>query len=118
MDLHGGGLEPYSWSRPMSVLPMIGDWRRQVRGELLPETFGHHANALADLSLALAVARHCHAGRLAAVAPGDTTPAATRRRLERTLANDRLDPDSVWPQLARAVLPGPPGRALLPVPRQ
>ena len=38
--------------------------------------------------------------------PASTTPAATKRRLERTLANDRLDPDSVWPQLARAVLGG------------
>jgi hypothetical protein len=88
----------------MSVLPMIGDWRRQVRDELLPELHGHQANALADLSFAMALSRHCHSGKLAAVAPGETTPAATRRRLERTLANDRLDPDSVWPQLARSVL--------------
>ena len=93
----------------MSVLPMIGDWRRQVRGELLPGTFGHHANALADLSFAMALARRCHSGKLAAVAPGDTTPAATRRRLERLLANGRLDPDSAWPQLARSALSGGAG---------
>src|SRR3954447_556297 len=104
MDLHVGGLEPHSWSRPMSVLPLIGDWRRQVRDELLPETFGHHANALADLRTAMAVSGHCQSGKLAAVAPCYTTPASTSLRLERTLANDRLDPDSVWPQLARAVL--------------
>jgi Transposase DDE domain len=97
----------------MSVLPMIGDWRQQVRDELLPETFGHHANALADLSFAMAVSGHCHSGKLAAVAPGDTTPAATKRRLERTLANDRLDPDSVWPQLARAVLGGQLGGSII-----
>ena len=97
----------------MSVLPMIGDWRRRVRDELLPETFGHHANALADLSFAMAISRHCHAGKLAAVAPGRTTPAATKRRLERTLANDRLDPDSVWPQLARAVLRGQIGGSII-----
>jgi hypothetical protein len=83
---------------------MIGDWRRQVRDELLPDTHGHRVNALADLSFAMALAEHCQSGKLAAVAPGDTTPAATRRRLERTLANDRLDPDSAWPQLARSVL--------------
>src|SRR3954468_24597378 len=106
MNLHVGGLEPHSWSRPMSVLPLIGDWRRQGGDELLPETFGHHANALADLSFAMAVSGHCHSGKLAAVAPGATHPAATRRRRERPLANDRLDPDSVWPQLARAVLHG------------
>jgi hypothetical protein len=85
---------------------MIRDWRQQVRDQLLPELHGHQAHALADLSFAMAVARHCHSGRLAAVAPGDTTPAATRRRLERTSANDRLDPDAAWPQLARAVVDG------------
>jgi Transposase DDE domain len=90
----------------MSAQPMIRDWRQQVRDELLPDLHGHQAKALADLSFAMAVARHCHSGLLAAVAPGETTPAATRRRLERTLANDRIDPDAVWPQLARSVLGG------------
>jgi hypothetical protein len=90
----------------MSVLPMIGDWRRQVRDQLLPDLHGYQANALADLSFAMALARHCHSGKLAAVAPGQTTPAATRRRLERTLANGRIDPDSAWPQLARSTLGG------------
>jgi hypothetical protein len=90
----------------MSALPMMREWRQQVRDELLPDLHGHQANALADLSLAMVLARHCHSGRLAAVAPGDTTPAATQRRLERTLANDRLDPEAAWPQLARAVLAG------------
>jgi hypothetical protein len=85
---------------------MMREWRQQVRDDLLPDLHGHQANALADLSLAMVLARHCHAGRLAAVAPGDTTPAATQRRLERTLANDRLDPEAAWPQLARAVLAG------------
>jgi hypothetical protein len=92
---------------------MIGDWRRQVRDELLPDLHGHQANALADLSFAMALSRHCHSGKLAAVAPGDTTPAATRRRLERTLANDRIDPDSAWPQLARSVLGGRIGGPIL-----
>jgi hypothetical protein len=85
---------------------MIRDWRHQVRDELLPDLHGHQANALADLSFAMALARHCHSGTLSAVAPGDTTPAATQRRLERLLANDRLDPDSAWPWLARAALAG------------
>jgi hypothetical protein len=90
----------------MSALPMIRDWRAQVRHELLPELHGHQAKALADLSFAMAQVEHCHSGKLAKVAPGATTPAATKRRLERTLANDRLDPGSVWPQLARAALGG------------
>jgi hypothetical protein len=92
---------------------MIREWRQQVRTELLPDLHGHQAKALADLSFAMAVARHCHSGLLAAVAPGDTTPAATRRRAERLLANDRLDPDAAWPQLARAVLGGWAGGPLV-----
>jgi hypothetical protein len=85
---------------------MIRDWRRQVRQELLPGLHGHQAKALADLSFAMALAEHCHSGKIAKVAPGATTPAATKRRAERLLANDRLDPDAAWPQLARAVLSG------------
>src|SRR5262249_2900731 len=107
MDLHRGRVgTPSSWSRPMSALPMIRDWRRQVREELLPGLHGHQANALADLSFAMAVAEHCHSGKLAKAAPGAPTPAATKRRTERFLANDRLDPDAAWPQLAHAVLHG------------
>jgi hypothetical protein len=90
----------------MSALPMIRDWRQQVRDELMPDLHGHQANALADLSFAMVLVSHCQSGRVSAVAPGRTTPAATKRRHERLLANDRLDPDSAWPQLARAVLGG------------
>jgi Transposase DDE domain len=105
MDLHVGRAGTlYSRSRPMSALPMIRDWREQVRNDLLPDLHGHQAKAIADLSFAMAAAQHCHSGKLAAIAPGETTPAATQRRLERTLANDRLDPDAAGPQLARAAL--------------
>jgi hypothetical protein len=97
----------------MSAQPMIRDWRRQVREELLPDLHGHQANALADLSFAMTLASHCHSGKLAKVAPGDTTPAATKRRDERLLANDRLDPASAWPQLARCLLRGWAGAAIL-----
>jgi hypothetical protein len=38
-------------SRPISALPMICEWRRQVRDDLPPDIHGHRANALADLSL-------------------------------------------------------------------
>ena len=88
----------------MNALSMLRDWRRQVQEDLLPDLHGHQSKALADLSLAMTLAQHCHSGRLAAAAPGAARPASVRRRLERTLANDRLDPDSAWPQLARAML--------------
>jgi Transposase DDE domain len=97
----------------MSALLMIRDWRRQVQDELLPEMHGHQSKALADLSFAMVNAQHCHSGKLAVAAPGQARPASVKRRLERTLANDRLDPDSAWPQLARSVLNGWAGGPIL-----
>src|SRR4051812_6810021 len=91
-------------SRPMSALSMLRDWRRQVQEELLPELHGHQSKALADLSFAMTIADHCQSGKLAVAVPGDARPASVERRLERTLANRRIDPDAIWPQLARAVL--------------
>jgi hypothetical protein len=85
---------------------MLREWRRQVQVDLLPDLHGHQSKALADVSFAMTVAAHCHSGKLAAAAPGDARPASVERRVERLLANDRLDPDSAWPQLARAVLGG------------
>src|SRR3954451_2885909 len=93
-------------SRPMSALFMLRDWRRQVQEELLSGLHGHQSKALADLSFAMTIAEHCQSGRLAVAVPGDARPASVERRLERTLANERIDPASIWPQLARAVLGG------------
>src|SRR3954452_16839519 len=93
-------------SRPMSAFLMLRDWRRQVQDDLLPELHGHQSNALADLSFAMSNAQHCHSGRIAVADPGDARPASVERRLERFLANDRIDPASIWSQLARAVLSG------------
>jgi Transposase DDE domain len=90
----------------MSAFSMLRHWRRQVQDDLLPDLHGHQSKALADLSFAMTVAAHCHSGKLAAAAPGGARPASVERREERLLANDRLDPDSAWPQLARAVLGG------------
>src|SRR5262249_15185964 len=38
---------------------------------------------------------------------------ATQRRLEPTLANDRIDPGAAWPQLARATLAGYAGGPII-----
>ena len=85
---------------------MLRDWRRQVQNDLLPELHGHQSKALADLSFAMTVVGHCSSGAIAVAVPGDARPASVQRRLERTLANDRLDPAAVWPQWGRAVLTG------------
>jgi hypothetical protein len=85
---------------------MLRDWRRQVQDDLLPELHGHQSKALADLSFAMSNAQHCHSGKIAVAAAGAARPASVERRLERFLSNDRIDPDSAWPQLARSVLAG------------
>jgi hypothetical protein len=61
----------------------------------------------------MAQVQHCHSGKIAKVAPGQTTPAATRRRLERTLANGRIDLDAAWAQLARGVTAGRAGTPMI-----
>jgi hypothetical protein len=57
----------------------------------------------------MTIANHCGTGQLAVAVPGDARPASVKRRIERTLANDRIDPDSAWSQLARAILGGRAG---------
>jgi hypothetical protein len=52
----------------------------------------------------MTVVAHGHIGKLDVA--GDARPASDERRLERRLANARLDPGSVWSQLARAALGG------------
>src|SRR3954470_8814268 len=97
----------------MSASSMLRDSRRQVQQDLLPNLHGPQSKALADLSFSMTVVAHCHSGRLAVAVPGDARPASVQRRLERLLANDRLDPDSAWPQLAHAVLGGWAGGPLV-----
>ena len=38
--------------------------------------------------------------------PASAKPTSVKRRVERFLANDRVDPEEVWPQLARSFLAG------------
>ena len=88
----------------MNALSMLRDWRRQVQNDLLPELHGHQSKAMADLSFAMTLARHCQSGKVAVAAPGEARPASVKRRLERFVANDRVEPEETWSQLARAFL--------------
>ena len=94
------------WSRPMNALLMLRDWRRQVQNDLLSGLHGHQSKALADLSFAMSLAQHCQSGKLAVAAPGRAKPASVERRIERFLANDRIDPDTTWSQMARSFVAG------------
>ena len=86
------------WSQAMNALSMLRDWRGQVQDQLLPELHGHQSKALADLSFAMTLAPHCHSGKLAVNVPGQAKPASVKRRVERFLADDRVNPEEVWPQ--------------------
>jgi hypothetical protein len=91
---------------------MVSQWRHGLK-QLLPGLHGHLLNSLAVFSVALALAGHCHGGRLAAAAPSPRARVMSRqRRWERLLGNRRLRPGEAMGMLARSVLPplGGPGR--------
>ena len=90
----------------MNALSMVRGWRAEVQNDLLPELHGHQSRAMAELSFAMTLAQNCQSGKLAVAVPGTARAASAQRRLERYLANDRIDPDAVWPQLARSFLAG------------
>jgi hypothetical protein len=89
----------------MNATTIIRDWRSTVTTQLLPDLHGHQANALADLSFAVALAGSCQAGQLASHVPTAARPASCRRRCERLLANPRLRPRQAQRQLADGLLP-------------
>src|SRR5436305_918879 len=69
---------------------MLRQWTACVKSDLLPGLHGHQCKALAAVSLGVALAGHCHSGRVAPLVPGPARPASARRRVERLLANPRL----------------------------
>jgi len=80
---------------------MVRQWRCGLK-QLLPGLHGHVVNSLAVFSVAMALAGHCHSGRLAAVAPSPRAGAVSRRRRwERLLSNRRLRPEEAMGTLAR-----------------
>ncbi len=89
----------------MGATEMVRQWRHGLK-QLLPGLHGHLLNSLAVFSMAMALAGHCHSGRLAAVAPSPPARVVSRqRRWERLLANRRLRPGEAMGMLARALAP-------------
>src|SRR5215208_1021803 len=86
------------WSQEVSrMLPGLGIWQQR---------------ALALFSLGVAAAQHCGLARVAAVVPGLAAVPSTTRRLERLLANERLDVRAVRGAVAATVLGQGRGRTL------
>ena len=96
----------------MGAARMVQQWTLAVNG-ILPSLHGHRTKALADFSLAMCSAGHCHSGKLAAAASCDAKPASVRRRWERLIANELLDGREVLGELTASVLGPWSGRRLL-----
>jgi hypothetical protein len=84
---------------------MVRRWQRTVKLNLLSTLHAHQAKALGLLSWTMALAGSCCAGAIAPLAPaGRAKPASVRRRMERLLANERLDAVAAMLELTRSVL--------------
>src|SRR4051812_32273060 len=93
---------------------MVVQWQQTVKHNLLSTRHTHQAKALALLSWTMSVAGSCCAGAIAALAPVDTAkPASVRRRMERLLANSRLDAVEAMLELTRSILRDWDGRSVL-----
>src|SRR5947209_9407027 len=97
----------------MNALSMLRDWRQQVQNDLLPELHGHQSKAMADLSFAMTLAQHCQSGKIAVAVAGAARPASVERRLERFVANDRIEPETTRSHLARSFLKSWTGGSIL-----
>ena len=98
----------------MSAVQMVFQWQQSVKHNLLSSLHGHQAKTLALLSWTMAVAGSCCAAALAPLAPsGQTKPASVRRRMERLLANPRLDAVAAMLDLTRSILRDWDGRKVL-----
>jgi hypothetical protein len=93
---------------------MVSQWQRAVKVDLLGGVHGHQAKALGLLSWTMALAGSCCAGAVAPLAPaGAAKPASVRRRMERLLANGRLDAAAAMLRLTRSLTRHWGGRGLL-----
>ena len=95
----------------MNPLGVWQGWDQEV-GRLVPGLGAWQRRGLALYSLGTAMAKHCGTARVAAVGPGAATVPSTTRRLERFLANDRLDVGSARRAVAAGVLAQGRGQTL------
>src|SRR5437762_819555 len=64
--------------------------------DLFPQLHGHLLKSLAVMTLAMARSSHCHSTRVAQAATETATVASARRRWERLLDNQHLDPQAMF----------------------
>lgn len=98
----------------VSAVQMVNQWQQTVKDNLLADLHGHQAKALALLSWTMAIAGSCCAAAIAALAPSEKAkPASVRRRMERLLANARLDAAAAMLTLTRSIFRDWSGRSVL-----
>ena len=98
----------------MSAVDSVREWTRGLKDLLGAAVHGHVAKALAALSFAMSLARSCQSLAVGCCLPGAAAcPASVRRRLERLLANDRLDVTAVYARLCAALAERRRGRHLV-----
>ena len=97
----------------MSASEMVSQWQQAVKHDLLAGLHGHQAKGIAVLSWAMAMAGSCAAAAVAPLVPSAAKPASVRRRMERLLANDRLDAADAMLRMSRSLLRDWGGRKLL-----
>lgn len=81
----------------------VSQWTAAVEETLREVCHGHLRKALAAFSLAMVEARSCCALQMALCLEGSALFTSVRRRLERLLANDRLDVLGVYQAIATAL---------------
>src|SRR4051812_5323532 len=87
----------------MGATDSVAQWLHYLQHDLLGGLTTALLRGLALFSLAMAEARPCQSGRLAARARSRALPASSRRRWERLLANPRFDSAAVQAALGQAV---------------
>lgn len=87
----------------MGAAWMLCQWTRQVR-RLVPDLHGHQAKSLTLAAISMCLSGRCQSTFMALVAPVDAKPASTRRRIERFLANPRINTPEVAMGMVRALI--------------
>src|SRR5947207_5842601 len=87
----------------MNTQQIMQSWTQTVKG-WLPETHIYQVRALAACSLGMALARHCQERQIANRIAVTATPASQERRMQRLLANPRLEVNVQTHQIARHLL--------------
>jgi hypothetical protein len=90
----------------MDLARMLRPWRASLQ-PLLRELHGYQTIAVSDAVMAMVEAGHCQLSRMAVALRGRARVTSGERRMQRLVANERLDVEKVMSNFARSVLSDP-----------